>query len=63
MNKPLKAIYNQYRGNSISDIIGRDASPKLLLTPPEFDYKPVNMYNRGIKWFTSLIRFDKGAAL
>lgn len=60
MKPNLKVINNTLKDNSITDIIGRDASQKLKLNPPTFEYEPVNMYKEGLKWLNSLVKYDKG---
>jgi hypothetical protein len=46
---------------TISTIIGRDASEKLKRTPVVSDDEEhrISFYNKGVKWLHSIIRIDK----
>jgi len=55
----LKVLKNEPKGNSISDIIGRDARPVLELNPPEFIEAKIDFANPGIKWLTGLFKYEK----
>lgn len=60
----LKPVYREENvkpigEQSIEQIIGRDASPKIKRSAPVFETNRIDFYRPGLKWLTSLIHYVK----